>query len=193
MNKKEIRKAFFDIRDSIARVERKEFNKDIFSNFINSTFIRKYDLFLIYVSVKSEVDTLVIIDYLLKTDKKVAVPHCDGNVMSFYIIKSINDLVDGVFGIPSVDISKSERVENFDKALCIVPGVSFDNNFNRLGYGGGYYDRFLSDNNITTLGLCYERCIADNLPAEDHDIKMDYVLTESCLRINKNKEGSTYG
>lgn len=193
MNKKEIRKSFIYIRNSITEEERKVFNKNIFSNFINSTFIRNYDVFLIYVSVKSEVDTLDIIDCLLKTDKKVAVPHCDGKNMFFYFIESVNDLVNGAFGILSVDISKSKRVENFDKTLCVVPGVSFDNNFNRLGYGGGYYDRFLSDNNITALGLCYERCISDILPAEDHDIKMDFVLTESCLRINKNKEGSKYG
>ena len=185
MTKKDKRNFYLKIRESISDREKSEFNKIIFTKFINSTLFNSFDIFLVYISVNDEVSTVEIIRYLLEHNKKVAVPYCSGNKMTFYFIGSLDDLIDGKFGIPSVDLSKSVKVENFCHTLCIVPGVSFDNNGNRLGYGGGYYDRFLSENKLTTLGLCYERCICENIPSESFDIKIDYVLSETYLRNHK--------
>ena len=184
-NKKDTRDFYIKIRNNISNSEKNEFDRIIFTKFVNSSFFYNFDTFLIYISVKNEVETINIIKYLLSNNKKVAVPYCSGEKMSFYYIKSVDDLIEGKFSIPTVDISNSEKVCNFLKTLCIVPGVSFDNNGNRLGYGGGYYDRFLSENNIPSLGLTYERCISSDIPREDFDVKIDSTLTEYCLRNHK--------
>lgn len=193
MNKRYFREFYSEIRSNISDDERKSINNRISQNFIESDFLKDFNLFLIYISVNNEIDTSEIISFLFKIGKKVAVPYCYGKNMDFYYISSTEELVKGKFGIPSVDINSAVKVENFDDSLCIVPGLSFDNNGNRLGYGGGFYDRFLMGKNLATLGLCYEKCISEELPTEDFDIAMDFVLTETCLRNHKNKEVSTYG
>ncbi len=184
-NKKELRDFYLGIRNCISDSEKIRFDRMIFTSFINSHFFNNYDTFLVYISFNSEVGTSALIQYLLEHKKKVAVPFCCGKIMDFYFINSADELVEGKFGIPSVDINKAEKAESFDNTLCIVPAVSFDNNGNRLGYGGGYYDRFLSKNNIPTVGLCYQRCISNIIPAEDNDIAIDYILTEAQLWNHK--------
>lgn len=192
-DKKESRDFYLKIRKCITEREKEKFDRIIFTSFINSRFFKNSDTFLVYISVNNEVGTSDLILYLLENDKKVAVPFCKDKIMEFYYINSPDDLITGRFGIPSVDTDKAEKAENFDNALCIVPAVSFDNNGNRLGYGGGYYDRFLSENDIPTVGLCYQRCVSEALPTEETDIKIDYVLTDSHLWNHKNKEVSAYG
>ncbi len=186
INKKEIRDFYIKIRKSINQTEKIYFDKSIFTQFINSYFFKNFDIFLVYISINNEVGTFDIIQYLLNNGKKVAVPFCHDKIMDFYFVNSIDDLVDGKFGIPTADVNKSLKVESFESVLCIVPAVSFDNKGNRLGYGGGYYDRFLEQNHVTTIGLCYERCMSYNLPTEKTDKKIDYVLTEKHLRNHKN-------
>ncbi len=193
MNKNELRDFYKKIRNNISECEKIQFDKMIFTSFINSFFIKKYDNFLIYVSVNNEVETANLIQFLLDNNKKVSVPNCQNRNMCFYSINSLDELTVGAFGIPSADISVCKKCENFDNTLCIVPAVSFDNNGNRLGYGGGYYDRFLSENKLPTIGLCYERCICELIPNESFDIKIDYVLTEQHLRNHITKEVPTYG
>ena len=184
-DKKETRDLYLKIRNTISEKEKIEFDEIIFTKFINSSFFYSFDTFLIYISVNNEVETSRIIRYLFENNKKVAVPHCIGKEMFFCYINSTDDLIEGKFGIPSVDIRNSKKVSDFNRTLCIVPGISFDNKGNRLGYGGGYYDRFLSANKLPTLGLCYERCISSNIPSNNYDVKIDSVLTEIRLRNHK--------
>ncbi len=192
-DKKQLRRIFSDIRKSFSEEEKYNSDNKIFTKFVNSSFFNNFNKYLIYISVNNEVDTMNIIRYLLDNNKKIAVPYCCGKEMDFYYINSTDDLIEGRFGIPSVDINISEKVTEFNETLCIVPALAYDVSGYRLGYGGGYYDRFLSENNIDTLGLCFEKCITDNLPHEYFDIKIDCVLTDSCLRNHKTKEVSTYG
>lgn len=184
-DKKFYRNLYSEIRNNISDEDKMLINECIFHKLIESDFYRNYSSFLIYVSFRNEIETHRIIQFLLDNGKKVAVPYCSENNMDFYYINSTDELSGGKFGIPSVDIPSAVKVENFDDTLCIVPGLSFDNNGNRLGYGGGFYDRFLSDNSIPTLGLCYEKCICNKLPAEEFDVPADCVLTEKCFRNYK--------
>ncbi len=188
MNKRELRKHFLSVRECISQNDKSEYDDKIYDIFIKSDFINRFNKFLIYISVRNEPDTYRIIQFLLDNKKKIAVPFCNSHQMKFYLIESLDNLIEGKFGIPSVDVSSSEQISDFEDTLCIVPGVSFDNNCSRLGYGGGYYDRFLSVYNVVTLGVCYEVCISDNIPCEIFDIKMDYVLTENGFKSRKNKE-----
>ena len=178
MTKKELRILFKSVRSYVSECERADFNRNIFTAFINSSVYRNAALLLIYVSFGSEADTLNIIRYALNDGKRVAVPFCNGKLMSFYEINSVDELVCGKFGIPTVIPDENKRITDFTDSVCVVPALSYDLSGVRLGYGGGYYDRFLYEKIITTVGLAFERCLSHFLPSEEHDIRIDYILTE---------------
>lgn len=177
--KSELRKLYKSIRNRISPSEKNTFDNRIFTLFINSELYKKAEKLLFYISFGSEVDTVSLIDYALKDGKNVAVPYCNGNKMEFYAIDSLDCLTEGRFGIPTVVPCEERLVRDFAGYICVVPALSFDKSGNRLGYGGGFYDRFMSSQNIPAVGLAYERCIHSELPAEEHDMNVDYILTEN--------------
>ncbi len=194
-DKKHVRSYYKEIRNSISAEERLTADSGIFLNFINSHYFNDYDIFLCYVSVKNEVDTRRIILHLLDNGKSVYIPECVGNKMFFYKLKSIDELVEGRFGIPTVNTDTLNPLSDFENVLCIVPALSFDRYGNRIGYGGGFYDRFLAENKVFALGLTYDNCFCDLLPREKYDIAVDAVITESGIKISENsekREVSTY-
>jgi 5-formyltetrahydrofolate cyclo-ligase len=190
IDKKELRRFYRSVRKSQTSEEKNCFDKKIFSFLINSSLYKNASKILVYVSVNDEADTIEIIRYALNDGKTVAVPFCVDDKMEFLIINSLSDLSEGKFGIPTADPEKCAVLSDFEGALCVVPALSFDIYGNRLGYGGGLYDRFLNRKNVVSLGLTYERCLCGAIPREKHDIKIDYILTEKCLR-NSKKEVST--
>lgn len=171
MNKNELRKIYKYIRNNIK--DRNIQNEIIFNKVISLEKVKKADTILIYVSFNNEVDTLNIIKYFLDK-KKVAVPKVNGNEMNFYYIDSFNDLSKGSFNI--LEPITTNKVTNFDNSICIVPGLCFDKENYRLGYGKGYYDKFLSNKNIYTIGLSYKETIIKKLPIDKYDIKLDKVI-----------------
>jgi len=143
---------------------------------------------LTYVAKSTEIETRDIICAALTLGKRVAVPKCEGQgVMKFYLINSLGDLKAGFRDIMEPDTDKCRELSDFSDSLCIVPGLSFDPQGQRLGFGGGYYDRFLMDYKGTTAGLCYSSFIKWDLPAEQHDIPVDILITESFLRHTAEK------
>lgn len=183
MTNKQISRKFYKlIRASLTDSEKEFFDSRIIFSLINSRLYRESNLILTYVSFGSEINTLPLIEHALKNGKRIAVPKCIDNNMCFCEIHGTNDLVSGKFGILSVKEDNTDYIFDFSSALCVVPGLSFDSNGNRIGYGGGYYDRFLCDKNITSVGLTYERCISRIIPTEEFDIPVDYVITESSLK-----------
>lgn len=143
--------------------------------------LRRYEEFsrakvvFCYVSAHGEVKTDKLINQLLK-EKEVVVPYCidsDGNMICSPI-KSAEDLRVGRFGIPEPVNPVEFPKEKID--FVIVPGVAFDKEGFRLGYGKGYYDRFLSDINPFKLGVCGKKFYMEKLPHDIYDIKMDDVL-----------------
>ena len=177
MNKEDLRKKYLSIRRNIGLEEKTIYNKEIFEKII---CLKKYtdsSLVLTYVSLKDEVDTLKLIEYSLKVGKKVAVPKCIGKEMSFYYINSLSELKEGCFGIlEPVNINDDRLVKDFADSICIVPGICFELDGNRVGYGGGYYDRFLSIYNYPKIGITYKECICDKIETNIYDIKVDRVI-----------------
>lgn len=154
---------------------------------------KKSSLILTYVSKDIEVDTKNIIINAIKDGKRVAVPKCivDTHLMEFYEISSLDDLEKGTFGVLEPIVEKCKLLENFPNALCIVPGFSFDLKGYRLGYGKGYYDRFLSGFEGNTVGICYKNCMRSLLPHGYFDKPVDVLVTESYIRtIKKTGERS---
>ena len=160
--------------------EKKEADLRIFENLKASGLTGKAELVLTYVSYRDETDTLKLIEYLLAEGKTVAVPRCrKQGQMDFFKIKSLGDLKPSSMGIPEPEYDERHLVRDFSGALCIVPGTAFDLKGNRTGYGGGYYDRFLSrEKDVTPAGICYSPLIFDVVPSEPHDISVDYIITE---------------
>lgn len=181
MNKAELRYFYKNIRSEFSFSDKKIADQQILTRLINSHLYKKADLILIYVSADSEVDTRFIINYALKDRKTVAVPFCSGKNMLFGKIECFDELVCGKYGILTVDEPYKKIISDFKNALCIVPGICFDLNGARIGYGGGFYDRFLAENKVCTVGLCFQKCICSKIPFDEHDIKIDYILTENYL------------
>ncbi len=171
--KKELREKYINIRDNISHREEK--NNLIYEKVINDKKVNEAQTILIYVSFRSEVDTSNLIKYFLKT-KKVAVPKIENNTMNFYYINSLNDLTKGYFGI--LEPTTSKRIENFSQAICITPGLCFNNLGYRLGYGQGFYDKFLAKHQVYTIGLCYKECLININFQEDNDYPVNKVISD---------------
>ena len=161
------------------------YSEQILRKLVNLPEYIEADALLCYVSFSSEVDTHFLINKAVSDGKKVYVPKVFGKEsMEFYRINDINELSAGNYGILEPDETKSEELSmvHGKKYLLILPGVAFDKNFTRLGYGGGYYDRFLAkyvDFNINKVMLAYESEKTEyDLPREEYDIPADVILTE---------------
>ena len=129
----------------------------------------------LYASVGAEVPTSRMIGYCLSHGKIVCLPRIDGEHMSFRRITSPLDLHPGVMGIPEPG-DKAPEVAS--PGFMMVPGLAFDRNGNRLGYGGGYYDRYLAGrSDLFTVGLAYGCQIVDTVPTEFNDVPLCAVAT----------------
>lgn len=139
---------------------------------------------LCYVSKSIEVDTFGIIEDALAAGKRVAVPRCvEGTrLMEFYLIRSIEDMEKGSFGVLEPIVDKCKKLTDFTGSICIVPALGYDLEGYRLGYGCGYYDRFLSSYKGLKVGAIYAGCVQKRLPRGRFDIPVDILLTENYLR-----------
>ena len=179
-DKKSCRDFYGNVRKTLTMQERTEWDRRILSFLVNSELYRRSDLLLTYVSVGSEAGTRELISFALADGKRVAVPVCIGQRMSFFEIESVNNLKKGAFGIPTADKS-AKPVQTYDmSALCIVPALSFDRNMNRLGMGGGFYDRYLERllMPVHTVAVAFDEQIATKIPSELHDICPELVITD---------------
>ncbi|MBR5903683.1 MAG: 5-formyltetrahydrofolate cyclo-ligase [Clostridia bacterium] len=135
----------------------------------------------LYCSLKSEVDTAALIAHALSCGKTVALPKVYGDTMRFFAVSSGEVLVKSPFGVlePAGDESRFVPPESFD--LVLVPGVCFDRGGNRLGFGRGYYDRFLSVTRAKTAALCFElQLVAEGvIPTDRYDVKISKIITEN--------------
>ena len=128
-----------------------------------------------YLPYNQEVRTVPMLERALKDGKKVAVPKVYGEEMKFLYLDDLNAVAKGYAGIP--EPIADEPVAQDKTALVLMPGLAFDPQGHRIGYGGGFYDKFLAaEPNHPTLALCYEFQMLPKLDVEDHDIPVDMVL-----------------
>ncbi|MBS4804302.1 MAG: 5-formyltetrahydrofolate cyclo-ligase [Clostridium sp.] len=184
--KKDLRKIILNKRNSIDNNTKEEMDREIFNKLINLDLYKEAKNIFIYLSFGSEIDTKPIIDRALEEGKEVYIPkvYKINKEMRAIRLNTFEDLEKNSMGIlePKDDFNFIAK-EKID--LIIVPGAVFDFKGNRIGYGGGYYDRFLSNikDKRNKIVLAYNLQIVDNIEAEEHDIKVDYIITNS--RINK--------
>lgn len=186
--KKELRKELLEKRDSLSPVLWNEFSNIIQRNIMRSDLYKKADCLLCYHDFHGEVGTLILIEDALLNGKEVYLPKVKGEFktssMDFYRILSTYDLVEGYKGIMEpMDNPARQFVyeENFHKnILMLVPGVGFDNECHRMGYGKGYYDIYLKDKPvIIKCGLCFSLQCEGDIPFNEFDVKMDMIITEN--------------
>lgn len=179
-DKKEIRAHFLELRGSFSDGERSQLDEALFLNSVATPQFASADTILCYYPVRKEPNILPIVEYALKQGKKVAFPisHTTERHLSFHIISELSQLSVGTYNIPEPSAELPE-ITDFSNALCLVPALAFDKNGRRLGYGGGYYDRFLSCFNGVSMGLAYSNFYVDDLPTEAHDAAVDIMITEN--------------
>lgn len=171
--KDELRRKMKSLRAEIS--DKEERNKKIFQNlFFCKEFLRG-ERYFIYRSFGSEADTAGIVDELLRRGKKVYFPRTRGSMMEIVRFKG-QAFRRGAYGIEEPEGEASEDKPD----ICILPLLAADKECRRLGYGGGYYDRFLSGKGQATLkiGICYQLQIIDEIPVESHDVPADIVITD---------------
>lgn len=141
-----------------------------------------------YVSMDNEVDTHGVIASALKMGKQVCVPVTQKKgVMHFQEILGLDELRPVRFGLLEPVYQAEKVVGADDLDLVIVPGIAFDWQGNRLGFGGGFYDRFLAPCLATRVGLAYAFQMVDAVPIENHDVQMDVLVTEDEVILCQEK------
>lgn len=184
--KRELRKRYGQLRRALKPEERASTDGLIAERFVALDAYADTRLVLSYLSFGSETDTHRLIEQMWADGKKVALPRCQTDTckMEWYLISSFDELERSPLGMdePRRDAGGLLAREDLTGSVAIVPGLSFDAACNRLGYGGGYYDRFLSWYPGTSVGLCRECQLDSDLSAsgviEAHDCPVDIVVTE---------------
>lgn len=178
--KKKLRAEARAMRRSMSPEQKNLLDRKIKNRLLNTWAVREAQLVLCYVSTEIEVDTRAFITALLQMGKRVAVPRCEGekSEMNFYYISSLEELSPGSFGVDEPDPQRSIMVGNTQNSVCIVPAFMFDKKGYRLGYGKGYYDRYLSRYDGSTIGICYEANLQEELFYGKYDRAVDLVVTD---------------
>lgn len=179
MDKNEIRKKYLEIRKNIA--DKKEKSQKIENSVINNEKYKKAQVIALYKALSSEVNTDYLIEHSLSDGKIVCLPRVEDDKIVFYRIHSLEDEFEcSKFGVLEPKDNEDNIVPKEAIDLAIVPGVAFDEKCNRLGFGKGYYDRFLASSGIDTIGICFEKQVlkGETLPTDQHDVLMDSIITE---------------
>jgi 5-formyltetrahydrofolate cyclo-ligase len=180
--KEKLRKKIQNRRDNLRVLYRKERSKIIAEKFFNTVYYINSNNILIYYPFRSEVDVTIIIKKALKNKKNIILPRIDKhNLNLFYVNDLKKQLEKGTYGImePTIGLCRPADISDID--LAVVPGLGFDKKLNRLGYGGGFYDKLLMHipEGVKKIALCFDIQVINNIPASENDIKVDCIITDT--------------
>jgi len=183
--KSNLRKEFLKIRLSFDKEKLEKFSKIICEKIKAFSGFKKAEKILFYYPIKNEVNILSLLEISLK-NKRIFLPRIyKNNQLKIHQVKSIKELEIGKYKIPEpladspiIDISKID--------LILIPGIVFSKKLDRIGYGGGYYDRLLKNTKSKKIALAYNFQILDNILGENHDQKVDMIITEKEIRTISN-------
>lgn len=180
MEKKELRDKVLQLRDQQKPSDRALWDDIIFSKFTGSEYYRNAGVIFIFVSFRSEVDTHRIIRKALEDGKVVGVPKVASKKegMKVFRIGGMSDLEAGYFGVLEPKEGCPE-IPSEDIDLVVMPGAAFDREGGRIGYGGGFYDRYLSEmgREVRKIALAYRMQVMDKVPMEENDVRVDGIIT----------------
>ena len=181
--KNSLRKDMLHQRKNMKTQDVNTFSHKIITTITELPQFKNFKNIMLYISFNNEVDTHSLATWCLDNGKTVIAPYCvqsQRKIVPFEINNLTNDLTKSTFGVmePKHNILKEATLHNID--LIIVPGVIFDIHCNRIGFGAGYYDRFLcqKSKNTVTIGIAYDYQIIDSVPTDKYDVPLDFVITE---------------
>jgi 5-formyltetrahydrofolate cyclo-ligase len=182
LNKIFLREQILEIRKNLNDQNVESYSNIIINTLLKSELYKKASNIMSYVSFNNEVNTHRFIVKAIEDGKKISVPYIDNKnkIMLPCLIDDIDELVPGYFGILSPDPNKLKIIDAKSIDLVIVPGACFDINGYRIGYGGGYYDKFLPllRKDASSIGLAFSFQVIDKVPYEKYDIPVDFIVTE---------------
>ena len=174
-----LRRELRALRRAIPPEEKKALDAILVEKALATDIYRGADLLLLYAPLADEPDLLSLAAEAWRDGKEVAFPisHTDTHTLTFHTVTSLSELREGAYGIfePSCEAPMANITS---KTLCIVPALAFDRAGYRLGYGGGYYDRLLSEFCGHTLGLFYHAFLKNDLPRGEYDRAIELLITE---------------
>lgn len=181
IEKAELRARARVLRSAMPQEVRAAASAEICERILASSLFSDCRALLCYAPLGSEVDVLPVAQAALEQGKAVGFPICHGEEMEFYAVSSLSELCHADrFGIriPAADVHR--RITPDRDTLMLMPGLAFDGAGNRIGYGKGYYDRYLHRVSVppTTLGVTYAATLLEHIPAEATDIPAAYLVTE---------------
>lgn len=177
VTKKELRKILIAKRKHLSSEYRREADLKIFEQITDSTVYQNAKTVFCFVSTEDETNTHPILKHALNIGKCVVVPKCiEKGIMHAYQIQSFDDLKHGKYGILEPN-EYCPKVPPKDIDLAIIPCLSCNSKGYRLGYGGGFYDRYLQGQNFTKLALCYSCLIYEDIPVDSFDEKIDILIS----------------
>lgn len=180
--KRDFRSRLLKKRNELSNKEISNLSYKIYKNIIKIPEYINSNNFLVYLDFNKEVSTKIIIEDLIKNNKNLYIPISKPDTLELIISKlnSMDDLVPSTYGILEPKQDKIELVSSEIIDFVIVPGVVFDREGYRIGYGKGYYDRFLSTlkQKFTTVGICYDFQLVKHVPRDIYDFKLDYIVTD---------------
>ena len=175
MNKKEIRRAVRERKRQMSEAEIVSRSERLAELFLASEVYRNAKSVYGYLPYNQEVRTVPILEQAMRDGKQVAVPKVYGKEMRFILLPDLSQVAPGCMGIS--EPTEDGPIADDPHALVLMPGVAFDAQGHRIGYGGGYYDRFLAaEPEHPTLALCYDFQVFPELETEEYDIPVDQVL-----------------
>ncbi len=188
-SKQAVRTESLRIRDALTEQERGAYSLEIIQKLTSLTCYQEAEAVLTYVSFRSEVETLGLIRQAVSEGKHVFVPKVQGQEMEFYRITDLSKLQEGYRGIlePKAETGAFMQMESIPYTLLCMPGAAFDRKRRRIGYGGGFFDRYLERLaayqeagllHLTAIALAYACQVWEEIPWESHDVQPDMILTE---------------
>jgi 5-formyltetrahydrofolate cyclo-ligase len=186
--KSELRREYTALREAMDESEVQRRSAKIIDTIVKLPVFKRAKTVMVYLNFKNEVDSLKMIEESFKAGKKVLIPYCTKENMEL-IPSELNDIeseiVKGKNGYLQTKKECVKPVPLDEIDLIIVPGIAFDRRCYRLGFGAGYYDRFLKKLNFEkpTIGVCYDFQIIHSIPTEPHDVPLDFVITEERILV----------
>lgn len=175
MDKKALRQRIKEQKRSMTQEQISLASQKLGQLFADCALYKQADTIYFYLPYNQEVRTVPMVERALSEGKRVAVPKVYGDEMRFIYIEDLSGIAPGSFGIP--EPVADGPVADDPNALVLMPGLAFDRQGNRMGYGGGFYDKFLNQEpNHPTVALCYEFQMQESLPVEEFDVPVDLVL-----------------
>jgi len=176
LNKQQLRRELSAKRSAISKKDKRAWDAEICEAVLAHKHFLACKRLLGFYPIGSEPDIRPVLEKALELGKAVYLPCCKPQLreMIFRQINSLSELVPGAHGIPE-PAKSNDALRITHDALCLVPGLAFDENGFRLGYGGGYYDRFLEHFEGSTLGICH-RILRQAVPVQAHDLPVDEVI-----------------